>query len=83
MNDPQPSKVCVLLGEHAYWHHDVLGLSDDGAPLVHNDGGILDVGSLRAPYLIYQPLDGYDDDTIRRHAEAVLDRLIATEGSPT
>ena len=83
MNDPQPAKVCVLLGEHAYWHHDVLGLSDEGTPLVHNDNGILDVGSLRAPYLIYQPLDGYDEHTIRLHAEAVLDRLIATEGSPT
>ena len=83
MNDPQPAKVCVLLGEHAYWHHDVLGLSDDGAPLVHNDGGILDVGSLRVPYLIYQPLDGYHDDTIRRDAERLLRHLIATEGSPT
>ena len=83
MNDPQPSKVCVLLGEHAYWHHDVLGLSDEGTPLVHNDNGILDVGSLRAPYLIYQPLDGYHDDTIRRDAERLLRHLIATEGSPT
>ena len=63
MNDRQPSKVCVLLGEHAYWHHDVLGLSDDGTPLVHNDNGILDVGSLRAPYLIYQPLDGLPPQT--------------------
>ena len=83
MNDPQPSKVCVLLGEHAYWHHDVLGLSDDGGILVHNDNGILDVGSLRVPYLIYQPLDGYHDDTIRRDAERLLRHLIATEGSPT
>ncbi len=82
MNDRQPSKVCVLLGEHAYWHrrprairrrHPTRAQRQRHPRRGQPPGAVPDLPAL----------DGYDDDTIRRHAEAVLDRLIATEGSPT
>lgn len=62
--------VVVALTPTVFWHVDCLGMSEQGTPLVHNNGGVLDVADLGLPYKVYVGAE------VREYAQAALLRAV-------